>query len=130
MIEYFINGLKMSDVKNIVKANNFSDLEKATEYADSLESSFKSNEILNRKNVPNQGNSRFSQNNNRNYNNQNSSRNSYKILKIKIHPEILVVTHQDILETEITMDTLKTGTKIIRLDILETEILKIMSKRK
>ena len=77
MIEYFINGLKMSDVKNIVKANNFSELEKATEYADSLESSFKSNELLNRKNyAPNLGNSRFNQNNNRN---QNSSRNSYQI---------------------------------------------------
>ena len=72
MIEYFINGLKMSDVKNIVKSNNFTELENATVYADSLESSFRSNEILNQKNYRQNF---LNQNNNRNYNNSNNSRN-------------------------------------------------------
>lgn len=47
IIEYFINGLKIGDVKNIVKSNNFTDLEKAAVYAHSLESSFKTEGILN-----------------------------------------------------------------------------------
>lgn len=48
IIEFFINGLKFSDVKNIVKSNNIKELVKATEYAHSLESSFMSNQALNK----------------------------------------------------------------------------------
>lgn len=50
ILEYFINGLKLCDVKHIVKSNNFTELCKAAEYAHNLESNFKSNEILSRRN--------------------------------------------------------------------------------
>lgn len=54
IITYFINGLKISDIKNIVKSNNFSELEKAAIYANSLETSFKSSAILNKRQfIPN-----------------------------------------------------------------------------
>lgn len=48
IIEYFNNGLKHNDVKNIVKSNNLGDLGRAAEYAHSLESSFISNIIVNK----------------------------------------------------------------------------------
>lgn len=41
ILEYFINGLRVSDVRNIVKSNNLTELTKAADYAATLESNYK-----------------------------------------------------------------------------------------
>lgn len=84
LLEYFINGIQATDVKNIVKANNFSDLAKAAEYTVSLEANYKSNQITSKFNgnqMPNNRNGFNGNNYNRNnYNqrNQNFSRPTIK----------------------------------------------------
>lgn len=40
ILEYFIGGLRIHDVRNIVKSNNFTELNKAAEYAASVEKNY------------------------------------------------------------------------------------------
>lgn len=52
--------MKLCDVRNIVKSNNFIELKKAADYANNLECNFKFNEILPRRNnVPQHDSSRY-----------------------------------------------------------------------